>query len=103
MPARGREAALSRIDQPGRKPDGHPWSWTRGTTPDLSLPGGPAGPGRVGPTHCGGDVIAVRLDRPLLTLDWVAPAGLHDLFGLAVAMTEAAETILYGVAERYME
>jgi 3-hydroxy-9,10-secoandrosta-1,3,5(10)-triene-9,17-dione monooxygenase len=103
------------LDWLGARPDGME-NGTHGTR----LHGNPMYLGRMmGPYHC--SLVSVVVGAAWAALDefetlmlrnrsladpsllWADHPDYLRVFGLALAMTEAAETILYGVADRYME
>ena len=108
------EHHVVRLDWMGARPDGME-AGTHGTR----LHGNPMYLGRMmGPYHC--SLVAVVVGAAWAALDefetmmarnrsladpsllWADHPDYLRPFGLALSMTEAAETILYGVAERYM-
>lgn len=103
------------LDWLGAKPDG-----MENGTPGTRLHGNPMYLGRMmGPYHC--SLVSVVVGTAWAALDefeilmlrnrsladptllWADHPDYLRPFGLALAMTEAAETILHGVADRYME
>jgi 3-hydroxy-9,10-secoandrosta-1,3,5(10)-triene-9,17-dione monooxygenase len=103
------------LDWLGARPDGMEHG-----TPGTRLHGNPMYLGRMmGPYHC--SLVSVVVGTAWAALDefetmmlrnrsladpsllWADHPDYLRVFGLALAMTEAAETILYGVAARYME
>lgn len=103
------------LDWLGARPDG-----MENGTPGTRLHGNPMYLGRMmGPYHC--SLVAVVVGAAWAALDefetlmlrnrsladpallWADHPDYLRPFGLALAMTEAAETILFGVADRYMD
>jgi 3-hydroxy-9,10-secoandrosta-1,3,5(10)-triene-9,17-dione monooxygenase len=104
-----------RLDWLGAKPDG-----MENGTPGTRLHGNPMYLGRMmGPYHCSLVSVVVGTARAALdefetlmlrnrslaepSLLWADHPDYLRPFGLALSMTDAAETILHGVADRYME
>ncbi len=103
------------LDWLGAKPDG-----MEDGTPGTRLHGNPMYLGRMmGPYHCSLVAVVVGTARAALdefemlmlknrsladpSLLWVEHPDYLRPFGLALSMTDAAETILHGVADRYMD
>lgn len=103
------------LDWLAARPDG-----MEGGTPGTRLHGNPMYLGRMmGPYHC--SLVSVVVGAAWAALDefealmlrnrsmadpallWADHVDYQRPFGLALSMTEAAETILHGVADRYME
>ncbi len=109
------EHMVVQLDWLGARPDG-----MENGTPGTRLHGNPMYLGRMmGPYHC--SLVSVVVGTAWAALDefetlmlrnrslaepallWADHPDYLRPFGLALAMTEAAETILHGVADRYME